>query len=91
MFHNTHLLLSLLTLALHTFVYLRTVAGGGVGDGSVEQEVYGVRYASPCEVCKLLVIELENKLAGTGKSHEVIETGYTFDAAKRAKKKYAIS
>lgn len=74
--------------ALPIFVYLPTVSGG---DGSVEQEVYGVKYASQCEVCKLLVIELENKLAGTGKSHDIIETGYTFDPEKRTKKKYAIS
>lgn len=42
-------------------------------------------------VCKLLVGELESRLLDTGKSHDVIETGYTFDSAKRTKTKYAIS
>lgn len=76
---------------LGALIFLLSVLHPSRQDKSVEEEVYGVKYASPCEVCKLLVIELESKLAGTGKSHEVIETGYTFDAAKRTKKKYAIS
>lgn len=42
-------------------------------------------------VCKLLVLELENRLQDTGKSHDVIETGYTFDTSKRTKKKYTVS
>lgn len=42
-------------------------------------------------MCKLLVTELESKLLDTGKSHDVIETGYTFDSDKRSKKKYSIS
>lgn len=42
-------------------------------------------------VCKYLVVELEARLQDTGKSHDVIETGYTFDSGKRSKKKYTTS
>ncbi|KAJ6216526.1 hypothetical protein RDWZM_007683 [Blomia tropicalis] len=58
---------------------------------SIEEEVYGVKYASDCEVCKLLVTELQDRLDSTGKSHDVIETGYTFDSEKRTKTKYQTS
>ena len=56
-----------------------------------EEELYGVKYAGNCEVCKYLVIELENRLSETGKSHDVIEIGYELDRSSRKKKKYAIS
>ncbi|XP_054168052.1 protein canopy homolog 3-like [Oppia nitens] len=58
---------------------------------SVEEEVYGVKYANNCEVCKYLVIELEERLKQTGKTHDVIETGYGFDDQTRHKKKYVVS
>lgn len=28
-----------------------------------------------CEACKILAIELQNRLTETGKTHEVLETG----------------
>lgn len=40
-----------------------------------EEEVHGVIYANPCEACKILATELEDRLSKTGKSHDVIETG----------------
>lgn len=40
-----------------------------------EEEVHGVIYANPCEACKILATELEDRLSQTGKSHDVIETG----------------
>jgi hypothetical protein len=46
-----------------------------------------VKYASPCEVCKIVTGELEDRLKETGKSHENIETGYNIEA-KKTKKKY---
>lgn len=58
---------------------------------SPEEEMYGVKYAGHCEVCKYLVVELENRLSETGRSHDVIETGYQLDPATRKRKKYAIS
>lgn len=42
-------------------------------------------------VCKIVTLELENRFHDTGKSHEVIETGYTFDNDNRLKKKYKAS
>ena len=49
-----------------------------------------VKYASRCEVCKIVSQELENRLKETGKSHDIIETGYSIEA-KKAKKKYQAS
>jgi len=60
-------------------------------DKSFEEEQYGVKYADICEVCKYLSIELNQRLSETGKVHDVIETGYSFDETKRKKKKYVIS
>lgn len=42
---------------------------------SYEEDVHGVIYANPCEACKILATELEDRLSQTGKSHEVLETG----------------
>lgn len=44
-------------------------------DAHLEQE-HGVRYPDRCETCKILAIELQERLQETGKSHDVIETGY---------------
>lgn len=49
-----------------------------------------VKYATPCEVCKIVSHELENRLKETGKTHDVIETGYNIEA-KKHKKKYQSS
>lgn len=38
-------------------------------------------------VCKILAIELEERLKETGKSRDVIETGYSVDDVKPKKKK----
>lgn len=58
---------------------------------SIEEEMYGVKYAKHCEVCKYLVVELETRLSETGKTHEVIEIGYELDPSARKKTKYAKS
>ncbi|KAK9508784.1 hypothetical protein O3M35_006258 [Rhynocoris fuscipes] len=47
----------------------------------------GVKYADKCEVCKILAIELENRLDETGKTNEVIETGYSVDDIKPKKRR----
>jgi len=52
-----------------------------------EEANYGVKYASPCEVCKILVTELELKLEETGKEGGFIETGYNLDVRLDQKKK----
>jgi len=42
-----------------------------------------VEYANRCEVCKTLAVEIEARLAETGKIHEVLETGYSVDKPKK--------
>ncbi|CAH0561715.1 unnamed protein product [Brassicogethes aeneus] len=54
---------------------------------SVTEEDEGVKYANRCEVCKVLTTELEDRLEETGKSSDVIETGYAVDDVKPKKKK----
>lgn len=39
------------------------------------EEEHGVKYADRCEACKILAIELQERLTETGKSHDVIEVG----------------
>jgi len=58
-----------------------------VGVLSITEEDEGVKYANRCEVCKVLATELEARLKETGKSHDVIETGYEVDDVKPKKKK----
>ncbi|XP_044253659.1 protein canopy 4 [Tribolium madens] len=54
---------------------------------AVTEEDEGVKYANRCEVCKILAVELESRLEETGKTHDVIETGYEVDDVKPKKKK----
>lgn len=42
---------------------------------SLAEEEHGVIYANNCEACKILAMELQERLSETGKSHDVIETG----------------
>lgn len=49
-----------------------------------------VKFASRCEVCKIVSQELKSRLSETGKSHDIIETGYNIEG-KKEKKKYQIS
>ncbi|KAB0793227.1 hypothetical protein PPYR_12847 [Photinus pyralis] len=51
------------------------------------EEDEGVKYADKCEVCKILAVELEQRLQETGKSRDVLETGYSLDDVKPKKKK----
>uniref|UniRef100_T1DF22 Putative ctg4a n=1 Tax=Psorophora albipes TaxID=869069 RepID=T1DF22_9DIPT len=55
-----------------------------VWSGPEENE--GVKYASKCEACKILATELEARLSETGKSHDVIELGYSVDDVKPKKR-----
>ncbi|XP_003492626.1 protein canopy 4 [Bombus impatiens] len=54
--------------------------------GGLEEE-QGVKYANKCEVCKVVAIELEAKLDETGKSHDVLEIGYSVDDVSPKRKK----
>ncbi|GBP12910.1 Protein canopy homolog 4 [Eumeta japonica] len=50
------------------------------------EEDVGVKYASRCEVCKVLSTELQNRLEETGKVHDVIEIGYSLDDVQPKKR-----
>ncbi|KAL0099185.1 hypothetical protein PUN28_020040 [Cardiocondyla obscurior] len=53
------------------------------------EEEQGVKYADKCEVCKVLATELEARLDETGKTHDVLEIGYSVDdVAPKKKKEY---
>ncbi|CAL1269218.1 unnamed protein product [Larinioides sclopetarius] len=83
---------NLIVFWIISFLYICNISFGNEEDGETpEEEMYGVKYAKHCEVCKYLVVELENRLSETGKTHEVIEIGYELDPAARKKKKYAKS
>jgi len=51
-----------------------------------EEEKYGVKYASECEVCKVLAIEFKARLAESSKTSKVIETGEDFRKQKKTTK-----
>ncbi|KAI5727666.1 protein canopy homolog 3 [Diaphorina citri] len=55
---------------------------------AITPEDEGVKYASKCEVCKVLATELESRLDETGKSNDVIELGYSIDDKNKKKTKY---
>ncbi|XP_076166653.1 FGF signaling regulator protein canopy b [Ptiloglossa arizonensis] len=56
--------------------------------GSPEEE-QGVKYADKCEVCKVVATELEARLDETGKTHDVLEIGYSVDdVVPKRKKEY---
>ncbi len=55
-----------------------------------DEEEYGVRYATDCEVCKVVTLELTRTLGRTAGRHEVLETGYSVEREKK-KTKYAVS
>ena len=50
--------------------------------GSPEEE-HGVRYATPCEVCKLMAREFEAGLKETGKTSDVLQLGHGLDSSKK--------
>merc|ERR1712029_1192031 len=57
---------------------------------SFEEEKYGVKYASDCEVCKVVATEFQARLSETGKSDDVVETGHGHTKEKK-KTKYVTS
>lgn len=50
------------------------------------EENEGVKYADRCEACKILATELQARLSETGRSHDVIEIGYSVDDVKPKKR-----
>jgi len=55
-----------------------------------DEDNYGVKYADECEVCKIVSEEFETLLGETAAKHEVLETGYSIEKAKK-KTKYVTS
>lgn len=70
------------------FLSIYFIGSVNAEETSIEEEEYGVKYASTCEVCKYVVVELENRLKETGKTHDVIEIGYGLDEKSKKKIKY---
>ncbi|KAK6624175.1 hypothetical protein RUM44_011033 [Polyplax serrata] len=56
-----------------------------------KEEEEGVKYANKCEVCKIVSTEISSRLMETGKTSEVIETGYSIDKNKKKRTKYKVS
>lgn len=81
---------SMRALCLAVMILGATLSDQAAADESVEEALYGVKYASRCEACKYLAVELEARLGETGRTHDVIETGYSLDG-ERKRKKYAVS
>ncbi|CAK9813189.1 Protein canopy 4 [Anthophora plagiata] len=71
----------ILTQIFLTHLLLLNVVIGG------PEEEQGVKYANKCEVCKVVATELEAKLDETGKTHDVLEIGYSVDDVLPKKKK----
>ncbi|XP_064545901.1 protein canopy homolog 4 [Drosophila montana] len=68
------------------FVFLLLVQLRGLDGQQTPEEEQGVRYANRCEACKILAAELEARLGETGKSHDVIEIGYSVDDVRPKKR-----
>lgn len=49
---------------------------------NIEEEQYGVKYATQCEVCKLVTKEVAEQLSSKS-SHGVIETGHRIDSQRK--------
>ncbi|BFZ03656.1 hypothetical protein BsWGS_06695 [Bradybaena similaris] len=71
---------ALLALSLGTLL-----VGGRADDDDDENRANPHRDPSLCEVCKYLTTEVKGRLDETGKTHEVIETGYGLDQKKKRK------
>ena len=63
---------------------------GLISGETFEEEHYGVKFASDCEVCKIFSTEVTDLLEKSSKKHEVVETGYSHTKEKK-KTKYVKS
>jgi hypothetical protein len=72
-----------------SLLFLLFYAGLSLSE-NFEEENYGVKFASDCEVCKVFAVEFESRLLESAKKHEVIETGYSHTKEKK-KTKYVKS
>ena len=51
-----------------------------------DEDQYGVKYATDCEVCKIVTNELTLLLSESAGKHEVLETGYSVQKEKKKTK-----
>ena len=51
-----------------------------------DEEQYGVKYATNCEICKIVSNELTLLLSESDGKHEVLETGYSVQKEKKKTK-----
>ena len=51
-----------------------------------DEEQYGVKYADDCEICKIVTNEITLLLSESEGKHEVLETGYSVQKAKKKTK-----
>ena len=72
----------ILLLSIYTIEIVKT--------DKFDEEEYGVKYADDCEVCKIVTNEFLTLLSESKDKHEVLETGYSVEKAKK-KTKYAKS
>lgn len=75
---------STMELRLHLLV-LVWMCVGALAKKNIEEEEYGVRYATDCEVCKLVTKEVGERLQAKDSSG-VIEMGYSMDTKKKKTK-----
>ncbi|XP_066966598.1 protein canopy 4 [Macrobrachium rosenbergii] len=72
-------------MEMHVVIGLLFIVISAVQCGDIEEEKYGVIYATDCEVCKLVTKEVSERLQSTDSS-DVIETGYSIDGKKKKTK-----
>ena len=77
---------NLISVNLFSLIFINLICIAQL-ENELEDE-HGVKYASQCEACKYFVTELEERLKETGKSHDVIEVGYSIDSKRKKRKKY---
>lgn len=70
-------------LPLLGLLLLLGAPGQGAGQGEEEEDE---RRPTPCEVCKYLSLELQETLAQSGRSKEVLELGQVLDSGKRKRR-----
>ncbi|XP_005093837.1 protein canopy 4 [Aplysia californica] len=81
---TNYIQLAFIAFLLSCFVVSLTHASNEVGE-SGDDHADPHREPSLCEVCKYLTNELRERLDETGKTHEVLETGYRIDQKKKRK------
>ncbi len=59
------------------YLVIITLLLDNVKGDAFDEEQYGVKYATDCEVCKIVAKEFVILLQESAGKHEVLETGYS--------------